>query len=119
MIMPLGRSGLPVALALACWLVLLLGTRPACGGCCQEGAEVSSAVTYNMATCRLQEYEYILETRNDPAADPYSGEAVCQSKNIGCCALGPPGACNWRRDCCNMGTGGFDGHECINNFALA
>ena len=80
---------------------------------------MSSAVTYNMATCRLQEYEYILETRNDPAADPYSGEAVCQSKNIGCCALGPPGACNWRRDCCNMGTGGFDGHECINNFALA
>lgn len=85
-------------------LLAVLCVRPARGGCCQESTGLTSAVTYNMVTCEREEYEYIQENKFNPAADPYS-PAACRSRNPGCCTLGPPGACNWRRDCCNMGTG--------------
>jgi hypothetical protein len=34
-------------------------------------------------------------------------ETKCRNsrENKGCCKLGPPDQCNWRRDCCNHGTG--------------
>ena len=70
-----------------------------------------------MSTCQREEYEYMQKNKLNPAADPYSG-GECKSQNTGCCELGPAGACNWRRDCCNMGTGGIT-FICIYQYGCA
>ena len=88
--------------------VFCAGAAPACGGCCQESADNIKAITYNMETCQrsaAKMNEGANSAKLDPTAELWTNnmEIACMSspENVGCCRIGPPGACNWSRDCCN------------------
>jgi len=77
------------------------------GGCCQFSVDDDTAITWSLEKCQRDKYAKNKRAELDPEAtqpwkDNDDGE-ICRSFP-GCCKLGPPGTCNWRRDCCNQGS---------------
>ncbi|EKX52684.1 hypothetical protein GUITHDRAFT_101842 [Guillardia theta CCMP2712] len=71
-------------------------------GCCQTSADSNVAVIWDM----WKKSEII--RLNSLATSPEEMQPAPTNDQIpGCCLVGPEGTCNWRRDCCNFGTGGY------------
>jgi len=91
--------------------VLVWGlARPASAGCCQVSASDSAAITHNMQTCQ-RKASIAKKGLGTAWTDAEWAQCKADTANVGCCKLGPPGQCNWRRDCCNLGTGGHWNEE--------